>query len=374
MDSPIRILQVVGIMNRGGIETALMNYYRQIDRTKIQFDFAVHGSGVYDEEIRVMGGELFYLPRLTTPLSLFSWKKAFTKILKENDYKTVHAQCGAKNRFILSCANQFGTPVRIAHSHGMPPWWFWILNLKAGILHLFFTLFWNWNATHFFAIGQEAGNKEFGKKISNSPRFSIVRLAIDCEKFRFNPDDRKKCRQEFNFSDQTIVLGHVGRFTKEKNHHFLIQLFAMFHMIHPESKLLLIGTGPLENSIKEEVKRENLSDAILFPGSRADIPHLMNAMDFFIFPSRWETFGIVAIEAQASGLPCMLSDTLPKEVGITAAAYFLPHASPKCWLETLQANLNPIRSVNAFKAIQDAGFDIIQNTKWLETFYLTSEK
>lgn len=304
----IRVLQVVNNMHRAGLETMLMNYYRNIDRTKIQFDFLTHRpeKGDYDDEIISMGGKVYYAPRLYPQnyLQYFKWMKKFFN--EHPEYKIVHSHIDTMSAFPLLAAKLNNIPIRIAHSHTSKL----DRDLKFPIKYLA-KLIVPYVANHYFSCGEVAGKFLYGNK-----KFEIIRNAIDVEKYKFNNKVREKKRKELNLNNE-FVIGHVGRYCYIKNQSFIIDIFNEILKERPNSKLLLIGSGPDEELLRQKVNKLNLNNNVIFLINRSDVDELYQVMDAFVMPSLFEGVPLVAVEAQANGLKCFLSDKISEEVFLT---------------------------------------------------------
>lgn len=313
-NKPIRILQCVNDMHRAGLETMLMNYYRHIDRTKIQFDFLTHRPyrSDYDDEIESLGGRVFYAPRLY-PWNLpkyFRWMKKF--YLEHPEYKIVHSHIDAMSYLPLKAAKKSGVPVRIAHSHntGIDRDYKYLLKKiyrsKLGRV-----------CTHRFSCGRQAGLFLFGGK-----DFTIIPNAVDAREFAFNEDKRANKRRELGLRDE-FVVGHIGRMSYQKNHAFLLKIFNEILKREPKSILLLVGVGEKEGDIRKKAYDMGIIERVFFLGNRSDVADLYQAFDVFILPSIFEGVPVVGIEAQFSGLDCFFSDTVPSEVSFSEKCHFL---------------------------------------------------
>lgn len=304
----IRVLQVVNNMHRAGLETMLMNYYRNIDRTKIQFDFLTHRpeKGDYDDEIISMGGKVYYAPRLYPQnyLQYFKWMKKFFN--EHPEYKIVHSHIDTMSAFPLLAAKLNNIPIRIAHSHTSKL----DRDLKFPIKYLA-KLIVPYVANHYFSCGEVAGKFLYGNK-----KFEIIRNAIDLEKYKFNNKVREKKRKELKLNNE-FVIGHVGRYCYIKNQSFIIDIFNEILKERPNSKLLLIGNGPDEELLRQKVNKLNLNNNVIFLINRSDVDELYQVMDAFVMPSLFEGVPLVAVEAQANGLKCFLSDKISEEVFLT---------------------------------------------------------
>ena len=317
-EKPIIVAQVMGKWVGGGVESVIMNYYRHLDHSKVQFDFICDEDSTripYDE-IKKLGGRVFLVPKYQ---NLPKYLKALEKLFKENKYRIVHANINTLSVFPLYAAKKAGVPVRISHSHSTSNPKEWKRNLIKNILRPFSKRY----ATDYFACSELAGRYLFGNKAFDQGEVKIIHNAIDIEKFKFDEVARKKLRKEFGIKDSTVVIGHVGRFVQQKNHTFLVDVFKEYHKKNPDSKLLLVGSGPLEDEIKKKVEKLGLKDFVLFLGQRDDINKLYSAMDVFCLPSLYEGLGVVGIEAQVAGLPCMFSDKIPDDIKITDSIRFI---------------------------------------------------
>lgn len=314
---PIRILQVVGGMNPGGIETWLMHILRNIDRQQFQIDFLVHTTETcaYDEEILALGSRII---TCTSPsLKWWIYNANFSQILKQNgDYDIVHSHVHHFSGYILRLAKLAGVPVRIAHSHNdtssaeARAGWkrkAYVTSMKKLIDRY---------ATLGLAASQDAAVDLFGDRWKSDSRRQLLYCGLDLKPFQAQIDARN-IRSKLGIPADAFVIGHVGRFETQKNHQFLLEVAAEVAHREPKVHILLIGDGPLHPAMKAKVAQLNLSDRVTFAGLRSDVPQLMmGAMDIFIFPSLYEGLGLVLIEAQAAGLPCILSDVIPSEADV----------------------------------------------------------
>lgn len=361
----IRILHVVTYMGHGGLETMIMNYYRHIDREKIQFDFLVHRDfkADYDQEIKQLGGHIYYLPRLN-PFSI-NYRKELNQFLKEHSYQIIHVHQDCLSSIALKSACKNGIPVRIAHSHNANQ----DRNIKYLIKRFYMRSIPKY-ATHLFACGKEAGDWMFQGK-----PFEIMNNAIDSQKFKYDELLRTGIRKALSIKDDEIVIGHVGRFFYQKNHEFIIDIFHKLSQKNKSFKLMLIGTGNLEDKIKEKVKELNLQDKVLFLGNRNDVNELMQSMDIFLFPSHYEGLPVTLVEAQASGLPIIKSNNVPDQCKITPNVCSLSlDDNVNNWVNKILEVSESFERTDTSKYIKDAGYDINSNVKWLEDFYLSEVK
>lgn len=359
MSKPIRILHIVTTMNRGGIETMLMNYYRNIDRTKIQFDFLEHRNEIsdYDQEILSLGGKIHRV----SPLNPFSMKyrNELKEFFKSHDYKIVHSHLDCMSYIPLIYAKKAGIKVLIAHAHSTSQ----DKNLKF-ILKLFYKKKIKNVATQLFACGNDAGKWMF-----ETDDFKVFRNAIDTKDFVYSSSLRKKMRAELGLTDK-LVIGHVGRFTEPKNHDFIIDIMNELVKINSNAHLVLVGTGKLETMIREKVNKLKLSSFVTFLGKCSNVNQIMQAFDVFLFPSLHEGLGIVLIEAQAAGIPCLTSDkVVPIEAKVTSLLNYYPlENNSNLWAKKTLDILT--EKYDTYNEIKKAGFDIQNNAKWLEEFYI----
>ena len=363
MGEPIRVLHILQRMEAGGTQALLMNIYRKIDRTKVQFDFLVvyKEKQFYDDEIEKMGGHVYKLS-FREDLNLPKFQKELASFFaKHHEYKIVHCHAYTIGYFCLKAAKKAGIPVRIAHSHSNAAVHDAKLPLKL-IMQKLFTIY----STDLFACSEEAGKFAFkGKK------FGIVQNAIDSQKFIADANIREKIRKALRVESK-FVVGHVGRMQPEKNHDFLIDVFAEIKKKKSNAELILVGTGPLEEKVKSKVAEKGLSDCVHFLGNRKDMNRIYQAMDVFVFPSLFEGLGIVAIEAQAAGVPIVCSEGLPPETDITPIyrKLLLSDGEEKWANAALEMAQNLKAHTNMQQYVIDAGFDMEATAKYMESYYL----
>lgn len=311
-----RILHVVGEMEWGGLQTWLMHILRHIDRTKFQMDFLVHTNQpcAYDEEIRAFGSQI--IPCMS-PSQLWMYASNFKQILRKyGPYDIIHSHLHHFSGYILRLARQVGVPIAIAHSHVDTS----MLEAEVGFSrHLYFNLAKGWinhYATYGLGCSRNALANLFGEDWEKDSRWQLLYYGIDLNPFT-DAIDLAMVRGEFGIPQDAFVIGHVGRFHEQKNHRFLLEIFAEIAKREPKMYLLLVGQGSLQPEMIQKVLEMDLGDRVIFIGSRPDIPQLMRgAMDIFLFPSLDEGLSIVLIEAQAAGLPCIFTDAIPQEVEI----------------------------------------------------------
>lgn len=361
---PIRVLQVVVNMNRGGAETLIMNWYRHIDRSKVQFDFLTCKEGSFDKEIEALGGTIHRIPYVSEA-GHFAYLRALDHFFKAHHYSAIHVHMDKMSGFVLRAAKRAQVPIRIAHSHStgsegnlMVKSYKW----TAGQLIVP-------NASHLFACSKKASDWLYG---SASKRAIVLKNGIDSGRFRRSTDIRNRVRAELNLPSIGLCIGHVGRFSEPKNHRLLIDIFEKVMRINPDARLILVGDGPLRPEIEEKVQDLGLQTFVRFLGTRYDVQEVMQAFDVMVFPSKQEGVPVALIEAQSLGIPCVISDAISDEVDIGAGLITYENIlrSPLIWAEQLLFN----RDVkdHMLRYIKDRGYDIEQSTAWLEWFYLTA--
>lgn len=363
MKEPIRVLHILQRMEAGGTQALLMNIYRKIDRTKVQFDFLVvyKEKQFYDDEIERMGGHVYKLS-FREDLDLFKFQKDLADFFKHHhEYSIVHCHAYTVGYFCLKAAKNAGIPVRIAHSHNNET----VHDIKY-LPKLFMQRMFTKNATQLFACSDEAGKYLFKDK-----SFQVLKNAIDSQKFIANAVVREETRKELGL-ENCFIVGHVGRLHPQKNHGFLIDVFEKIKKKKPDAELILVGTGPLEEKIRKKVAEKKLLDCVHFLGNRKDMYRIYQTMDIFVFPSFFEGLGIVAIEAQAAGVPIICSEGLPPETDITPIyRKLLLSDGAEMWANTaLEMAQNLSAHTNMQQYIIDSGFDMNATAKYMENYYL----
>lgn len=364
---PIRILQEVTSMNTGGVETLLMNIYRNIDRKRIQFDFMMHrqaGQGFYEEEIIKLGGKVYSgIP--FNPIKHKAYLKSLDAFFETHtEYQIIHAH-NAFSMFTLRSAQKHGVKVRIAHSH----------NAKPKLLHYKtpFKLYAKSKikkyATDMYACSRLAGEYYYGKRTVENDEIIILKNGIDTEKFDYNKETREKIRKQLNLQGKKAIV-HVGRFNIQKNHSYLIDIFNEVLKRDKDCMLFLFGEGELESSIRKKVNALNIDENVVFMGVKGNINEYLQAMDIFILPSLFEGLPLTGIEAQTSGLYCLFSDTITKEVAVTKLAEFISiKEKPKKWAERI-INIQEKERSGQKQNVDEQGYNIKETTKKLEEFYI----
>ncbi|MDE7297543.1 MAG: glycosyltransferase family 1 protein [Lachnospiraceae bacterium] len=363
MSQAIRVLHVLGGLDIGGAETFVMNVYRALDRTAIQFDFVKHTNKnqFFDNEIRQLGGKIFSCPRYNV-VNHFEyckwWKKFFAT---HTEYCIIHGHVRSTASLYMPIAKKYGLKT-IIHSHST--------SNGTGISAFVKTVLQypiRYQADYFFACSDAAGEWLFGKKIMKGGRYYKIQNAVDIETSRLNLEVRKKYREELKLEDK-IVYAHVGRLHESKNHMFLIEVFSELLAVQPNAVLLIVGDGDLREQIEKKVDELQMGRAIKMLGSRDDVSNILQASDCFLFPSKWEGLPVTVVEAQAAGLPCFVSDRVTREVGVSELVNYLPiDKGTKLWVDAIRRQDCTRRDVT--EKIRAAGFDVRTLAKWMKDFY-----
>jgi glycosyltransferase involved in cell wall biosynthesis len=365
--TPIRVLNIFTVLNRGGAETMMMNYYRQIDKNKIQYDFLVHREqkGAYEDEILSLGGRIYRMPEIH-PKNFSIYKKKLIQFFDEHpEYIIIHGHTSELGYAVYLEAKKRNIPVIIAHAHLASMNW----DFKS-LFRLYFRYVTKKNITHQFACGGEAGKWLFGKK--DNVKTVILNNAVDTSKFTVNHQIRMQYRKILNI-EKKFVIGHIGRINIQKNHTFLIDVFHEIKKIHPKSTLLLVGDGNLKEKIIKKVDWLGLTNDVQFLGVRDDVEQLIQSFDIFLFPSLFEGLPVTLIEAQANGLKCVVSSTISNECKITGNVEFVSlDKSAKEWAEKVLSLRDSKRDLQAGAKIVEKMYDIKSNAVWLTDFYLNS--
>lgn len=363
----IRILHSVSNMDRAGIETMLMNYYRHMDRDKVQFDFLCNKKkpGAYDDEIKSLGGRIFHTPGLN-PAKYPQYLRFMCNLFQSNqEYKIVEAHNGALGVYALHAAKINHIPVRIFHAHGASITKDWKFPIKLVCKALLPT-----NMNCHFSCGIEAAKCYFGDKVVEENDYEFIPNAIDVEKFVFNQEVRDKLRKE-NGLENKHVIGHVGRFMAQKNHSFLLDIFAEVLKLEPNAHLVLLGDGKLMGTIKEKAEKLGIKKSVSFVGNVGNVNEWYQAFDCFVLPSIWEGLPIVGVEAQTADLPCFFSSSITREIGLSDRVTFLPLTEEvSIWARKICDSLHQNVRKNNTKLITEHHYNIELEAKKLQERYL----
>lgn len=365
MSQPIRVLQVFAALNAGGVENFVMNAYRRIDTSKIQFDFAMTSGkkGYYDEEVLSMGGRIFY----------FDSEKSLTDNLEnvlrnEGSFAAVHSHIFFYSGLVVRTAKKCGVPVRIAHAHNAHT------GESRSIARIVYELTMrhliNANSTVMLGCSEKACRYVFGDNCMTDRRVSVLPDGIDCGRFAFNSTLRENVRREYGLEGK-FVIGHVGHFNPAKNHDKVLSVFAEAAAKRDDAMLLLVGDGNLENAVREKAYALGISEKTVFAGAHKDVEKMYHAMDVFLFPSRYEGFGMAMIEAQLSGLACVASDVVPEDTNADGRCVYISLEDPDCkWADTV---LSAPERTTAFFDVIKSRFDVISTTDTLNRIYTECE-
>lgn len=357
-----RVLHVLAGLGSGGAESVIMNWYRNIDRSKVQFDFLIRSEeNIYSDEISRLGGHVYVMPEF--PKHYIANYIETDKFFKNNavNYDAVHVHANALLYVnIFNIAKKYGIKKLVIHSHNSST----VSKLFMPI-HLFNRLRIKRLANVYFACSDEAGKWAFGSN------YKIINNGIDVERFKFLEVERKRIREELGIDKNTFVLCNVGRFVEVKNQEYTLKVFQEYNKINPNSELILVGTGPLFDKCKMLSTEMNLDKKIHFLGVRKDIPDILSASDLFVFPSVYEGLPLALVEAQANGLYCLASNLISDEVGLTDSIKFLSiYDGPDKWCEKIKSNSTDYRC-NAYKTLQGDQYDIKNIANEMQEFYLS---
>lgn len=365
---PLRIAQIIGKWVGGGVESVVMNYYRHINRKKVQFDFICDNdsTNIPYEEIESLGGKVILIPPYQ---DFFKYSKELKKVLKQNNYTIVHSHINTLSVLPLRVAKKVGIPRRIAHSHSTTNKKEWKKNLLKQLLRPFSKVY----ATDYMCCSELAGRWLFGNKLYDQGKVYLLNNAIDLDKFEYNEKVRIAKRAELGINNKTLVVGHIGRFVAQKNHTFLIDIFNELHKKQPNSTLILTGQGPLINEIKNKVHSLKLSESVLFLGQRDDVAELYQTFDVFCLPSLYEGLPVVGVEAQAAGVLCIFSDSMTREAKILNSTQFISlNETPQEWSNIIIDIFLNFKRENITNEISMNGFNIeIEAIKLEDKYFVT---
>ena len=359
MASPIRVAQIVGKMNGGGVEAVVLNYFRHIDRSKVQFDFLIDSDStlVPRVEIESLGGRVF---EISPYQHVIEYQRELQRLFKQEGWKIVHSHINALSVFPLRAAKRAGVPVRIAHSHSTSGKGEHAKNALKAVLKTQANRY----PTNKVACSEFAGKWLFGRDAS----FSVINNAIDMRQFSPSSDSRIHVRKQLGIAEDTFLIGHVGRFVEQKNHDFLLAVFREVLSREPNSMLALVGEGPLLEHVKQLSIDLGISNSVLFLGIRSDVASLYQAFDVFCLPSLYEGFPVVGVECQASGTPILASDAITPEIKLTSLMEFEQlSSSPQKWSEHLISMRKLNDDPNDSESLK--AFDVSAASKRLEDYY-----
>ena len=362
----IRVLHMFASLDVGGSQTVMMNIYRNIDREKIQFDFVIDHpkEDYFAEEIRSLGGRVYTMPafRGTNAGEIRrDWNNFF---YTHPEYTILHSHTRSYAALYLPVARAHGVKT-IIHSHSTSTG-----GGVKGAVKAVMQLPLRHQADVLMACSLDAGEWLYGKRACQSERFILLPNGIDTRRFALAPGTRERYRRELGLEGR-YVIGNVGRFYDVKNHTFLLDVFQKIHEREPEAMLLLVGVGPLQQQMAQKAVELGVAEQVIMTGNRDDVPELLGAMDVFAFPSLWEGLPMTVVEAQAAGLPCVLSDTITKEVDVSPLVEYLPLGDAEQWADAL---LTRRQRQDVSKNIARAGFDIRSSVKRLTELYTALDR
>lgn len=368
----IRVLHVFHGMDCGGAENMVMNLYRRINRDYVQFDFLVHTEKkcFFDDEINRLGGRIFRAPYFNG-LNLKAYKNSLNSFFSSHkEISIVHGHLGSCASIYLDVAKKYGC-YTIAHCHSSKPTNVSIKNIAYRLS----TYRVRGIADYFIGCSLKAGEYRYGKKITTSNRFSVLNNAIDTDLYVYSAKKRESVRKKLGVSPETVIIGHVGRFTYAKNHEYLLSVFKLLTDKRKNVKLLLIGDGELRAEIENTIRSYAMTDSVILTGVINNVAEYLQAMDVFVFPSRFEGLPVSVIEAQAAGLPCVISDRITKEVSVTELVEYISiDGEVKSWIEAIEKLINNNKRKNRKADIVKAGYDIDATTDWIMKLYINSSK
>lgn len=361
MNKPIRILHILREMEMGGAQRLIMNVYQEIDKTKVQFDFLVSAKGAYDEKIIENGGKIYYIPYLTE-VGQFRYKRELKDFFsKHKEYKIIHSHIDQVSGIILQAAKECDIPIRIAHSHNTKN----SNNFIGKIYKLYLQSKINKSATDYFACSKEAAKWLFKKKAEKA---IIINNGIKLDDYKYSTEKRKKIRKELKISDDTLVIGHIGRFSKQKNHQFLIEIFERYQKENKKSVLVLIGTGELKAKIQDLIKEKKIERSVILLGTKSDANNYYSAFDIVVFPSKYEGISLTLIEAQASGVPIVASQNVDKNTDVSNSIKFIKDYHIDDWVNAIK-QIDKKRQNNIEK-IEKSGYNIENTANFLMKKYI----
>lgn len=378
----IRIAQILGKMNGGGAEQVVMNYYRAIDRERVQFDFFLFKGSKYvpAEEIKAMGGRLFVLPTLSKPVK---YVKTLRRLLSENDYKIMHCHLSTLSYLPLLAGKKAGVPVRILHNHSTSGGKRELVrNIAKALLKPLARL----NATDYFACSEYAARWMYGDRATArlgvsgdllpQKKHRIVRImpnAIEIEKYSFSENARKEVRRELHIPQNALVIGHIGRLCPQKNQTFLVDIFKEVLLQNKNAVLVIAGDGPDKELIRAQAIAAGVAQRVILTGQRSDAERLYSAFDCFLLPSNYEGLPVVGVEAQCAGLPCLFSNKVTAEIKLIGTTQLLPLGNAEDWACAVQC-CSSFRDSAAPQTIAEKGFDIKGAAEALAGYYSSKGK
>lgn len=373
LEHKVKVLLFVDRMRHGGIQQFIIENIKHMDKSNLSIDVLTLDDGQtypLEETVQAVGANFYKLKNIWihSPIDYIKYAKAINVFFKEhNDYKVIHMNASSKNFILLKYAKKYEIPIRIAHSHNID---FQSKNILKKYIGNFFKISLKRYATDYFACSKLAGEWLFGKKNVDRNNVKVIHNAVDYHKFQFDECIRKKIRNEFSIPEDVMVIGNVGRFTTQKNHTFLIDIFYEIQLRKKDSILILVGIGELEDRIRDKVKRLGLESKVIFTGFRNDVNEIMQAMDLFLLPSLYEGLPVVGVEAQAIGIPVFTSkDVVTEEAKVSQVLHFisLKETAQEWAHKILQSDLH---RCDTAKELKSAGYFIEDSAQELSNFYM----
>jgi len=356
-------------MGAGGAETMIMNIYRNIDRSKIQFDFLVHTKeqSFYDTEIEQLGGNIYHISKYNI-INYIDYKRSVDGFMESHpEIQIVHGHINSSAFVYLKSAKK-NNKATVLHCHASKrtdkSFRAIAFEISAWLVRKI--------PDYYLACSSKAGSDRFGRKIVKRNNFMVLENGINPHHYKYDEKTRNLIREKFDISSDKIIVGHVGRFTHAKNHQFILDVFEKFHIKHPNSLLWLIGDGELKEEIERKAKTLSCSDDIYFLGVKDNVSRFLQTMDVFLFPSVFEGLGISLIEAQAAGLPCLASENIQNEANMNAGLLYQMSLNDSLldWSEKLWEILNLHKNrIDTSKYIKDSGFDILDSAMKITKIY-----
>lgn len=368
--SLVRVLHITEKLQSAGIESFIMNLYRRIDRTKVQFDFLVlrNEHEFYEDEIKELGGNKFFIEskKKNTLLRIYEECDLLKKFLKEHHYDIVHIHYTTPLRApYLEVLKKVGVRTRIYHSHSA------FVEGKGFIKSVIYSYMRRKIekfGTHFFACSKVAAEWIFSKNILAQNKARVIYNGIDTAKFAFDDCARHEVRSQLGLGGKNVLI-HTGRFLEQKNHTFVVDVFSVIKKLCPNSALLLLGMGPLQDDIKLKVHKLGLDDDVFFLGVKTDVCRYLSAADCYIMPSLYEGLPVAAVEAECSGLPCVFSTNITEEVALTDHVKFLSlEDSADCWAKAVKDSFDCVRK-DSSDVIRNNGYDMQSVAEEMKKFY-----
>lgn len=357
----IKIAQVVGNASCGGVISCVLNFYRNIDRDKFSFDFFTYGVSPFDEEIKSLGGNVFYIPSV---LNYFKSVKAMTKLFRENGYDAVHAHLTTLSFVPLKAAKKAGIKNRICHAHSTAH-----ISEKRWIVKATLKKISKVYPTRLAGCSRYACKWLYGKK--QGEKAFVLHNAIDLNRFSSDDGRGEEIKKTFGFEGKKVV-GHIGRTEFQKNPLFLAKIFKEVVEKNPDTVCVTVGDGSLAEKFRQKINSYGIDDRVFMLNETKKVEDYYKMFDVFVLPSKFEGLPLVAVEAQASGVPCLLSEKITRETDITGKCLFLPIKDPVMWEKEIKKCLEHGK-YQGKTAVADAGYDITQEAKLLEKFYLSLE-